>query len=146
MLRRDLPPARKQAIKRVMLSRRYKATGPDRDVVELVLDRAQYSCELRGCMVGDRRGVDWSIHHRLPRRMGGTKRPEVNQPQSLLVVCGSGTTGCHGWLEARRTEAYDLGLLLHAGDNPSEVPVGLAVGLVWLSPDGRYLHEAPEVA
>jgi len=123
-----------------MLSRRYKATGPSPDVVELVLERSQYSCELRGCMVGDRRGVDWSIHHRLPRRMGGTKRPEVNQPPALIVVCGSGTTGCHGWLEARRAEAYDLGLLLHAGDDPAEVPVGLAVGLVYLTTEGTYRH------
>lgn len=146
MLRRDLPLARRKAIKRVMLSRRYKATGPAQDVVELVLERAQYACEVRGCMVGDRRGVDWSIHHRLPRRMGGTKRPEVNQPPALIVACGSGTTGCHGWIEARRAEAYDMGLLLHAGDDPAQVPVELTVGLVWLTADGRYSDEPPEVA
>lgn len=146
VLKREFSEGRKKHIKRVMIHRRYKATGPAQDVVEACLERAQYACELRGCMVGDRRGVDWSVHHRLPRRMGGTKRPEVNQPSALLIVCGSGTTGCHGWLEARRAEAHDLGLLLHAGDDPEQVPVALAVGLVWLTVDGRYAHEAPEVA
>lgn len=146
MLRRSLPPSQKKALKRTLLSRRYKATGPTPDVVEAALERAQYSCELQGCEVGDRRGVDWSIHHRLPRRMGGTKRPEVNQPSALIVVCGSGTTGCHGWIEARRAEAYDMGLLLRAGDNPAQVPVELAVGLVWLTEDGRYSDNPPEEA
>lgn len=138
MLRRDLPPSRKKAIKRVLMHRRYKSTGPAQDVVEACLERAQYACELRGCEVGDRRGVDWSIHHRLPRRMGGTRRLDVNLPSALIVVCGSGTAGCHGWIEARRTESYDMGLLLHAGDDPAAVPVELAVGLVYLTDEGGY--------
>lgn len=32
--------------------------------------------------------------------MGGTRWPGVNLPSNLLTLCGSGTTGCHGWVEA----------------------------------------------
>ena len=70
MLRRNLPPSRAKAIKRVLIHRRYKATGPTRDVVEVVYERAGYSCEICTAAVGDRRGVDHHIHHRRPRAAG----------------------------------------------------------------------------
>lgn len=138
MLRRSLPPSRQKAIKRVLVARRIKATGPSIQVVEVCLERAQYSCEVLGCMVGHRRGVDWSVHHRLPRRMGGSNNTALNLPSNLLIVCGSGTTGCHGWLESRRAEAYDAGFILRAGQVPARVPVSLAYGVVLLDDEGGW--------
>lgn len=66
-----------------------------------------------------------SIQHRKPRRLGGTVDPAINFPSNLIWVCGSGTTGCHGHMESYRTEAYAMGWLLHAADDPTAVPVVL---------------------
>ena len=125
-------------MKRTPMKSRYRNTGPRPEVVERCLERAQYSCEPCGALTGDVRGVDWSVHHRLPRRMGGTKRAVVNAPSALLIVCGSGTTGCHGRIESYREAAYERGLILRAHEDPLVVPVRLAIGLVRLTNEGTY--------
>ena len=102
------------------MSRRARATGPSSAVVDLCLERAQYSCEIHGGMVGDRRGLDWSLHHRLPRRMGGTRAGWINLPSNLLVVCGSGTSGCHGLIERYRLASRAAGWLLRSGLLPGQ--------------------------
>lgn len=54
--------------------------------------------------------------HILPRGMGGTSRPAT--AAHSIVLCGSGTTGCHGLVEREgRAErwSYDLGYLLEHG-------------------------------
>lgn len=80
-----------------------------------------------------------SVHHRRPRRMGGTTDPAVNTPANLAILCGSGTTGCHGEIESRRTDAYADGWLLHAGQDPVDVPVRLRGGpMIFLTADGGY--------
>lgn len=64
------------------------------------------------------------IHHRQPRGAGGSAhRPEVNLPANLIDLCVS----CHALTESRRDEAYLLGLLVHRGQRPADVPV--SVGL-----------------
>ena len=91
-----------------------RMTGPSPQVRHMALLRALYRCER--CLLP--LSSQWSLHHRRPRRMGGTRRPDANAPQNLLVLCGSGTTGCHGWLESNRTEAYQTGYLLYDLDDP----------------------------
>jgi hypothetical protein len=54
--------------------------------------------------------------------MGGTRVAEINQPANLLALCGSGTTGCHGWVESNREQAYELGLLVRRGQSGELVP------------------------
>jgi hypothetical protein len=44
--------------------------------------------------------------------------------------------GCHGWLESRRTEAMDQGLILHADDDPTQVPIAVWYGAVLLDNEG----------
>ena len=69
--------------------------------------------------------------------MGGTKRVDVNLPPNLLVLCGSGTTGCHGWIESHRTEGYDDGIILYDADDPAEKPYRDSTGTWWqLTPNG----------
>lgn len=63
-----------------------------------------------------------NIHHRKPRGMGGTRRPWVDEPSNLIALCGSGTTGCHGWIESHRADSYDRGLLLKTGMMPFHTP------------------------
>lgn len=58
------------------------------------------------------RGFGWSAHHRKPRGMGGTADERVASIANCLIVCGSGTTGCHGRIERNREVALAVGLLI----------------------------------
>jgi len=46
-----------------------------------------------------------SLHERVPRSRGGP-RDRIN----AVPLCGSGTTGCHGWAEARKADAERAGV------------------------------------
>ena len=74
--------------------------------------RASNYCEAGtpDCLAADLSGLDRrkvSVHHRAPRKMGGTRDPYINALSNLLLVCGHGTVGCHGWLESHRNVARD---------------------------------------
>jgi hypothetical protein len=103
-----------------------------RAVRELVQARAQARCE----RCGRSDALRWSIHHRKPRGMGGSKDPMMNSPCNLILLCGSGTEGCHGWVEVNRTIGYEEGLLVHRWDDPEEIPVTLRYGTVFLDAVG----------
>lgn len=122
-----------------------RSTGPSKDVRELVLGRSGYRCEICGNPLGQNQF--YSIHHRVPRGMGGTDRPELNLPSNLLSLCGSGTTGCHGYIESNRQEAYEKGWIVLRDHNPADAPVEISFDLpgvpaikkfVYLSDDGWY--------
>lgn len=103
---------------------------------QIVLDRDLYRCIRCGAYIGP--FGDYSIHHRRPRGMGGSKRPETDLPANLLTLCGSGTTGCHGYIESHREEAYEQGLLLHQTDNPEGISVTTFRGSLFLNNDGSF--------
>jgi hypothetical protein len=124
-------------------------TGPSTVQRRAVAERAGYRCELCTQVLGwpDGTTIAWttphSFHHRRPRGMGGTCRIESNEPPNLLLVCGTGTTGCHARIEANRDLAYDLGWLVHQQQDPALVPVNIATEPTrttprLLTPDGRY--------
>lgn len=78
------------------------------------------------------RGTGWSLHHRRPRGMGGNREAWVNEPPNGIILCGSGVTGCHGWVEENRDVGYELGLLVRRGeDRPVDVPVRRQDGTWW---------------
>lgn len=56
-------------------------------------------------------------HHRKPRRHGD------DTPANMLALCGSGTTGCHGWVTCHPKDAYANGWSIRANNDPEEVPV-----------------------
>jgi hypothetical protein len=86
---------------------------------------------LRGSMLAG----GWSLHHLQGRGMGGTRR--VMTHADGIALCGTGTTGCHGWVEANRDEAYDRGLLIRRnGLRPAEVRVKDMYGQWWLLTEG----------
>ncbi|SDG22980.1 hypothetical protein [Microbacterium sp. 77mftsu3.1] len=60
------------------------------------------SWSLRGSMLAG----GWSLHHRKGRRAGDTSYPNA------LILCGTGTTGCHGWVTEHPEEAFELGLAI----------------------------------
>ena len=62
----------------------------------------------------------YSIHH---RRMRSHAFPQLNDPTNLITLCGSGTTGCHGWVHAHPAQAYETGYLVHPWQYPWEVPL-----------------------
>jgi hypothetical protein len=100
--------------------------------VEAVHKRSQKRCE----RCGTDQALRYSLHHRKPRGMGGSKDPAINSPANILLLCGSGTEGCHGWVESNRMEAYADGLLVYRIDDPAETPVTLRYGTVYLDDVG----------
>lgn len=93
-------------------------TARTRAVVKHRAERYGYPvCERCG------RASGTNVHHRRPRGLGGSKDLATNLPSNLLLLCGSGTTGCHGWIESQRTEAKANGWLLEQWQSPLETPV-----------------------
>lgn len=140
-LTRRTPLVARSVLKRTVLvakaapKKRVRSTGPHRDVVDLIYERAQYACELCGGPVGERRGVDHHLHHRRPRRAGGSRAADTNSPANLLLLC----LPCHEVVETMRSEAYDGGWLLHDRQDPAAAPVLIgAERWVLLTADGRY--------
>lgn len=73
------------------------------DVVKReVLERCQAHCEM--CGVPTRVG---EFHHRLPRRLGGTRRP-IGTVKNCLYLC----TKCHRYVHAHPIMSYERGWLL----------------------------------
>lgn len=122
------------------MKRRYRSTGPDRNVREAVSVRAGFCCELCGGNSCFNYGMQ--IHHRRPRAMGGTDRADTNQPQNLLYVGES----CHQCTESRRGDAVLDGALVSQCDDPARVAV-LIHGNRWryLTADGQYSDNPPEM-
>jgi len=123
-------------------------SGPDLDTVMAVLVRDSYRCVRCGCPIQGERGLAWSLQHRRPRGMGGTKRSDANSPANLIALCGSGTTDCHGHVESYRAEAYTNGWLVSIHADPAKVPCLVAQQSRWvyLTEDGRYEDQPERVA
>lgn len=64
-----------------------------------------------------------TLQHRRARGMGGTRRASTNTPAALVVLCGSGTTGCHGWVESHPSEAERAGYRVRQVAEPRDVPI-----------------------
>lgn len=125
--------------------KRHRATGPRAVERLVIISRAGGSCEVCGQPValiddGEVTPISaFSVHHRQPRGMGGSSVEEINTAPNLLLVCGSGTTGCHGLIESQRALSYANGWLVQRPTNPADVPVLIFAGVrVYLTNDGRY--------
>ena len=120
------------------------STGPTEETVKEVFVRDEGCCAWCGEPITGRRSFDWSVHHRRPRGSGGTSVEWVNSAANLVLLCGSGTTGCHGHIESHRTEGYDTGFLvsqngIHAAmDTPIRHHIH---GRVYLCEDGTTTAE-----
>lgn len=127
--------------------RRRRDTGPAANGRLVIVARAGGLCEVCGRQLAwiDQGDVtfagDYSIHHRQPRGMGGSRQPDTNAASSLLLVCGTATTpdGCHQLIESQRALAYTNGWLVRRPTDPATVPVLIHPGVrVYLAADGRY--------
>ena len=59
-----------------------------------------------------------NVHHRKDRQHGGT-----NDLWNLLHLCGSATTGCHGYVTQNPMVSDANGWTVPSWDDPSKVPV-----------------------
>lgn len=78
--------------------------------------------------------------------MGGSRNPAINSVANLLLLCGSGTTGCHGHVESHRAEAVEQGFIVPRPASPESCPVFYRLEQwVLLTPDGRVEPWEPAV-
>lgn len=111
-----------------------RKTGPSQGTRATVIRRDAGRCVRCGRMLGT---TPFSIQHRKARGMGGTSDPQINSPANLILLCGDGVTGCHGWVESHREAAREGGWGIHSWDDPTEVPVQYLDGVYYLDADGN---------
>jgi hypothetical protein len=75
-----------------------------------------------------------SVHHRLLKSQGGT-----DDTFNLIVLCGSGTEGCHGEVHSRRADVgIPGGFIVPSWEDPETVPVTYhQLGRCLLTPEGE---------
>jgi hypothetical protein len=124
-LKRGKPLARKSRGPRQTPPKPTKVPDMPIAVRRAIYARAGERCEV-GATAECRARGGWfdavtgrSLHHRRPRRMGGTRAVDVHDPANLLAVCGVGSLGgCHAHIERNRLEALRNGWLLNSGADP----------------------------
>jgi hypothetical protein len=109
---------------------------PSKEFRLLVMARSNFTCERCGKKLGE--GEHVSVHHRTPRGMGGSHDQSLNLMSNLMALCGSGTTGCHGWIESHRQKSMENGWLVLRGVDASTVPVVVRGIPVYLNNEGTY--------
>lgn len=96
---------------------------------ERLYERSGRICEVCGAARAT------NAQHRKNRSQGGDW-----SLSNLLDVCGSGTTGCHGYIHANPSESYASGWSVRQSMNPRDMPAFLRTpygyGYVWLHNDG----------
>lgn len=113
---------------------RRRQTGPDQLTVEALWDRSQGHCEITGVMLSGERSVGWHVHHRRPRKAGGTRWPGINGIENLLLL----SPAAHARVESERSEAYANGWLVRQNDIPAATPVLVCGHTVMLTDDAGY--------
>ena len=96
-----------------------KENKPSETTRQIVLERDEYRCvkcgrDIRTTPFG------YSIHH---RRLRSHPFAGLHQPSNLVTLCGSGTTGCHGWVHSHYTDAMKLGLIVSGYAKPENIPL-----------------------
>lgn len=104
---------------------------PTRETRSICAERDGYACARCGRSLT---GEQASLHH---RRLRSHPFAGLHDPSNLIWLCGTGTTGCHGWVHAHPALAYEHGYMVHAWNDPRKVPVDHAKwGRCYLWGDG----------
>lgn len=95
--------------------------------------RADGLCERCGS------GYGTTLHHRKKR----SQLPKVDQwhVANCVMLCGDGTQGCHGWVEANPNAAEMEGWHCRPWVDPEVLQVFYQKRWVWLKPDGSIERE-----
>ena len=73
------------------------------------------------------------VHHRQPRKMGGTSNEYIAFGLANLVsLCRR----CHDLIHSEPALAYDSGWLVRTGYDPAEIPLETGSFTLWLTPQG----------
>lgn len=115
------------------------AGNPTSETRRICLDRDGYACVRCGRSL---EGQSMSLHHRRPR-----SHPfhGLHEASNLICLCGSGSTGCHGWVHEHPKLAYRHGYLVHAWEDPAKTPIDHAKwGRCYLWSDGTVGDEPEE--
>lgn len=109
-----------------------KATSKDIKAARaLVQARDGDECQMCGRFLYQRR----SVHHRLPKGMGGSALLE--SPANLLTLCGLGNAdGCHGKAHSNPQWARNHGWIVARSLEPADIPVDMYDGWHYLANDG----------
>ena len=97
------------------MTKRAQGVAPGTGLVVVNRDR---QCVARATHPGGAREGE-QIHHRKPRRMGGTTEQAINAPANLIWLCRN----CHEWIESNRLHAVKMGWLVAANEEPKDVPL-----------------------
>lgn len=111
-----------------------RATKPTQAQREQLLERSGGICE----KCGQARATNW--HHRKNASQGGEA-----SLSNALHLCGSGTTGCHGWITGNPGGANPYGWSVRSWQNPLDEPVMYRGVAVLLGDDGT-VNPAPRPA
>lgn len=103
---------------------------------EVIRERADHRCEV----CGTRMLTYGQIHHRTPRRMGGTRRKEISGAANGLYV----HPDCHERIERNRKQAAYMGWIVGYGRQPESAEVRLWDGWFLLTDDGKRLPYQPD--
>lgn len=91
------------------------------DTRDTCLGRDRHRCVRCGLYVRNGQWPGWSCHHRMNRlRADPAWR---HKPANCVTLCGTGTTGCHGWVHQHPEAAHETGYYLRAGEDPHEKTV-----------------------
>ncbi len=85
----------------------------ERKCRQLVYERSEQFCE-RCC----RNGPYLSVHHRLKKGQGGKWTPT-----NCVLLCGTGTSGCHQFCEEYPNAAEVEGFHVRPWNNPDDIAV-----------------------
>lgn len=81
----------------------------------------------------------FSINHRRPRGMGGSRDPLTKTAANGVLLCGDGVQGCHGYVTSHVSWSKWNGHTVPQGCDPSLVPLWHArYGWVLLNADATY--------
>lgn len=109
---------------------------------KLVRARDGHLCQMCGRSIVD---YPSSIHHRINKGNGGSA---MYERASLLVrMCGTGTTGCHGWVTTEPRRAGLWGWLLPRNNpdiDPTEEAILTYRGWVLLDDEGGRVQTLPK--
>lgn len=94
---------------------------------QLVRERSGGICEVCGVLPAT------NFQHRKNRSQGGRW-----SASNGLDACGSGTTGCHGFIHANPAKSYEAGWSVKSWADESTVPVKTSHGLVLLDAEGSW--------
>lgn len=118
-----------------------KTDNPSKKTCDMVDRRDGYRCVRCGRSLY---AVSGSRHHRMLRKQA--PKSIKHNVENLILLCGSGDTGCHGYVHANPAESYGKGWMVKSYEIPASKPLLTFHGWVLLHHDGTmtpYRMEKP---